>query len=234
MFRKIVLALLLFLSGAVSALWLVDWTELSRGVWAGAGPGDPPASCMPGDVNGDSRFNISDPVFLLARLFGGGPRPQSCTTEIATPEAYFVNALDTTTVVVVRHAEKDIGLDPGLTEKGHARARRLAEILAAAPVTHLFSSNLRRTKETLGPLALSTALDIEPIANVTDVVARLEGLERGTLAVVAHHSFTVHAILEGLGVDDSREINVNGGNYDNLFIVVRDDSAGAQLVHLKY
>jgi probable phosphoglycerate mutase len=71
-------------------------------------------------------------------------------------------------LVLVRHGEPvriDEGdvegpADPGLTERGHDQAARVAAWLAADGVDAIVTSPLRRARETAAPLA--TALGIEP------------------------------------------------------------------------
>ena len=106
-------------------------------------------------------------------------------------------AADRQIIFVVRHAEradagspaaKMMGADPSLSEMGKARADRLAAILRVAQVGHIFTTELRRTRETAAPLAAATHLDIValPATDVDGLVTRLSAahgtsLRRGTL-----------------------------------------------------
>ena len=57
-------------------------------------------------------------------------------------------------VIVVRHAEKaDQTPDTALSPKGRARAKALADLLRDAGVTHIVTSEYRRSQETAAPLA---------------------------------------------------------------------------------
>ena len=104
-------------------------------------------------------------------------------------------------VAVVRHAEKASGDDPSLSAAGRTRARALAELFDGVPVHRLIASDLRRTQETIAPLARKKDLRIErtpsqPEAKAASEVAqKLKELRVGEFAVVAHHSFTIAAIL---------------------------------------
>jgi hypothetical protein len=185
------------------------------------------AECLDGDVNGDGELNLSDPVHLLQFLFLGGSAPVSCETP-STPVS---------TVMVIRHAEKSPdGADPGLTAEGQERAQELVRILARAGVDFLVASDLRRTHETLEPLAAFLELPVEQIAEPADVVAYLNGLPAGSLALVAHHSYTIPSILSGLEVDPEavEDLSFGGGNYDNLLILLRRPDAPVQVLPLKY
>ena len=72
------------------------------------------------------------------------------------------DAVEPVSVFLVRHAEKaaDDPQDPQLSVNGKQRASELARILSNAGVTHLFSSQFRRTKSTLQPLAEKTGGEI--------------------------------------------------------------------------
>ena len=64
-------------------------------------------------------------------------------------------------VVLVRHAEPTGGENPGLSAAGRRRAVTLAKMPAGASITAIFTSELRRTKETAAPLA--ALLSIAPV-----------------------------------------------------------------------
>ena len=70
------------------------------------------------------------------------------------------------TVILVRHAEKDRDdpTDPGLTERGIRRAEALAKTLRAAGVTKLYATEYQRTKATLQPLSELLGLPVESYA----------------------------------------------------------------------
>lgn len=53
------------------------------------------------------------------------------------------------------------GADPGLTELGHRQAARVVDALAGEPVTAIYSSPMRRARETADPLV--TARGLAPV-----------------------------------------------------------------------
>jgi phosphohistidine phosphatase SixA len=184
-----------------------------------------PVQTVDGDVNGDGDLNVTDPVYLLRFLFLGGPPPAPCPPP-GGPAS---------TVVIVRHAEKEsTGADPGLTPEGQARAAHLAAVLGKARVDALVASELKRTQETLQPLADLKSMSLELIEDEEDVVARLTALPAGSVAVVAHHSYTIPTILKQLGIEDLTGIDVSGNNYDEFLVVLRPTGGKPQLVHLTY
>jgi hypothetical protein len=215
MSRKLILAATILAAGFIVGRFA---PEARRLVWAD------PLSCVDGDVNADGALDIADPVHLLRFLFLGGEPPTSCAP---VPEPVSM-------VVIVRHAEKLEGADPGLTPEGQARAQELARVLGPTEVKYIVASELLRTQETVQPLATAKGLVMEKIKEPADVVKYMEGLPAGSIAVVAHHSYTIPSILESLGVEGWRDIDVDGMNYDNFIVALRAAGRKTQLLHLKY
>ena len=150
-------------------------------------------------------------------------------------------AADRQIIFVVRHAEradagspdaKTMGADPPLSPMGKARADRLAAILRVAQVNHIFTTELRRTRETAAPLAAATHLDIValPTKDVDGLVTRLSAAH-GTSLVVGH-SNTVPEILKKLGVPEG--VSVSDDDFDDLFVVIKAAGGEVTLVRLKY
>lgn len=154
------------------------------------------------------------------------------------------------TVIVLRHAEKDPGgdpKDPGLSEAGARRAAALAELLAHAGVTHLFSSEYRRTHDTLAPLAARLGLTVQtvPAAKPEELLRALDQLPAGSVAVVAGHSNTVPDVVARLGgelgglVKSGTTSLLPDEAYDRLAVVTRPPEAARALaapstVELRY
>lgn len=58
------------------------------------------------------------------------------------------------TIFITRHADREgTEPDPPLMAKGRCQAEALAELLADAKITHIFTTNLRRTEQTAAPTA---------------------------------------------------------------------------------
>jgi phosphohistidine phosphatase SixA len=138
-------------------------------------------------------------------------------------------------VIVVRHAEKaDQSSDARLSADGLSRAKALAGLLRASGVTHIVTSEYRRTRETARPLAEALALTTEtvPARDIPALVARLRALEATATAVVVGHSNTIPPILRALGWPDPPEIA--DGDYDDVFVVVPRTGQAASMVRLTY
>ena len=80
---------------------------------------------------------------------------------VSTPQATGAESI----VYVLRHAERADAAqpqpDPHLSAAGHRRAARLADLLAAEPITAVLSSDYHRTRETSQPLAARLELPVE-------------------------------------------------------------------------
>jgi broad specificity phosphatase PhoE len=141
---------------------------------------------------------------------------------VRQPEKAAVSAT-TTTVYLVRHAEKDTtpGLtDPPLTPAGRQRALALRDSLASHNPVALFTTDTRRTRDTLVPL--EAALQLTPMSYDAKDPARIAALIRreyaGKKVVVVGHSNTLLPLIEALGVTrPMREIADE--RYDYLFEV---------------
>lgn len=154
----------------------------------------------------------------------------------ARPDPGAPSAALARTIVLVRHAEKDPagGDDPALTPAGEARAVLLARTLGASGVTHLFASELLRTRATLAPLAESTSLAVAqlPARDLERWLAELRGLPAGALAVVAGHSNTVPAIVRGLAGRGPEALGDD--EHDRLFVVTLAEGCEPSLLELRY
>jgi broad specificity phosphatase PhoE len=140
-----------------------------------------------------------------------------------------------TTVIVVRHAEKvDDSVDPDLSERGRERAVRLAQMLAEADVAALFSSQYKRTRQTLLPLAEMFKLKIFTVhaSKTEELVERMLSECPGKTIVVASHSDKVTSIIEALG--GSSVGYLDEAEYDSLFVATLLDDSKADVLQLKF
>ena len=128
-----------------------------------------------------------------------------------------------TTVYIVRHAEKDTlakADDPELSAEGRARAQALNQTLAKRQPAALFTTDTKRTRATLAPLAAATKLapqayDPKRGRDLADLILKDYA---GKSVVVVGHSNTVLSLIDDFGgvppVDEIRD-----NEYDYLFVV---------------
>jgi phosphohistidine phosphatase SixA len=144
-------------------------------------------------------------------------------------------ALAQRAIVVVRHAEKlDQSEDPGLSVEGMSRARALADLLRAAGVTHILTSEYIRTKETARPLAsrLKVTPQIVPAKDTQGIVNQLRLFPPEAVVLLVAHSNTIPPILTRLGWTGT--LDLKDRDYDDVFMVVPRGTAEPSVLRLKY
>ncbi|GAB2528743.1 SixA phosphatase family protein [Spirosoma aerophilum] len=129
-------------------------------------------------------------------------------------------ACSTTTVYIVRHAEKVNETDTtDLTPAGYARAAALAETLADKGIDSIFSTPYYRTRQTAQPLAKRVGLQIVDYpGKPTDAIVERVKHIRGKNVLVVGHSNTILEIARGLGASPTMA-KIESGDFDNLFRV---------------
>jgi len=113
---------------------------------------------------------------------------------------------DTTTVIVIRHAEQELdsSSDPLLTAAGSARAQLLARLLGnphgPGSLTAIYSSPTRRAQLTVAPLAQRLGLHttIVPRDDPKALARRVLHEQAGERVLVVGHSDTVPEIVSAL------------------------------------
>ncbi len=140
-----------------------------------------------------------------------------------------------TTVFLVRHAEKEAeGADPSLNEAGRKRAKTLADVIADAGITAIFSSEFRRTQQTAAPLAgrLGLEVTIIPAKELEALVARARELRPGSRALIVGHSNTVPAAASRL--TGAKAAEMSESDFDRLYVATFRGSGQGDLVLLHY
>jgi broad specificity phosphatase PhoE len=147
-----------------------------------------------------------------------------------------------TTIVVIRHAEKDISTgeaDPPLSEAGKARAALLARMFgngrALGHLDAIYVSTALRARLTAAPLAAS--LGIGSIAVPPDdprgLARRVLRENGGGRVLIVGHTDTVPAIVSALSGNDKIP-EISGDEYGTLYIVTVPRIGRANLLRLTY
>lgn len=147
---------------------------------------------------------------------------------------WLVTSWGSTTVVLVRHAEKLPGNDdPGLSAPGRARAQRLADMLADARLAAIYVTEWTRTRETAAPVAAASGLEarVIPAAEHGQLMRRLKWRHRGDVVLVVGHSNTVPAIAEELGTPIGA---LGDEDYAGLWVITYSRLRGTRLLRLRY
>ncbi len=151
----------------------------------------------------------------------------------------YVNTLSRplTTIILVRHAEKNIEPDnpnPDLSQAGRARAEELVRVLRNAGVTAIYATQYGRTQQTVQPLASALSLPVRNIdsGNTAELVRQITVEHRGGVVFLAGHNNTVPAIITALGGETFPTIPET--EYDNMFVVTIFRAGKAKSVRVKY
>jgi broad specificity phosphatase PhoE len=147
----------------------------------------------------------------------------------------------TTTIIALRHAEKQLGTieDPPLALEGERRALALAQMFATGKplgtVEAIFVSDTRRARDTAAPLAARlglTPMTRDP-ADVEALVGEILDQYRGRVVMVVGHSNTVPALIAELS-DGRVQVAIGENDYGQLFAVSRPSYGPAGLLQMRY
>ena len=142
-----------------------------------------------------------------------------------------------TTVVVVRHAEKeaDGARDPDLTDAGRERADELARLCAERGVSAVYSTAYTRTIETAAPTARRAGVRVDTSfgPGESDEMARVVLRERaGEAVLVVGHSNTVGRVVAAFGGDEIGDLPETV--YDSMFVVTIAPDGGVTTERRRY
>lgn len=160
---------------------------------------------------------------------------------IAVGLAWFFESQATTTIIFVRHAEKDLTVaeDPPLTAAGRARAaeltRQLVDADVVAGIDAIYASPFKRTRQTAEPLSAQLGIPInsyDPDDNEA-VLADILDKYKGKIILVVAHSDTVPSLIADLGA--SKKVPPIAENeYDNIYIISIPWFGKTKTIRLRY
>jgi broad specificity phosphatase PhoE len=139
------------------------------------------------------------------------------------------------TVFLVRHAEKATNVaDPPLTDAGRERAESLADLLADAGISTIFTSQYKRTQETAAPLAerLGLTVTVVPAKDLKALLSKVRALPAGARALIVGHSDTVPALAHRL--TGARVAELTDADYDRLYVATCDKGGRGEVAMLRY
>jgi len=145
-------------------------------------------------------------LLILLLIIGVG------STSANQPESNFK-------LYLVRHAEKqtDEGNDPGLTDAGKFRAYQLTEWFQYKDIKSIWSTDYKRTRDTVIPLVHTLNLQIN-LYDPRDLPALANQLlENRSNALIAGHSNTTPELTRLLCQCDVSDMD--DSEYDLLFVV---------------
>jgi phosphohistidine phosphatase SixA len=152
--------------------------------------------------------------------------------------AYFATfSRPVTTVILVRHAEKNIepdNPDPDLSPAGAARAQEIVRMFGDAGINAIYATQSKRTQETVKPLAAKLGLPITQVnsKSTAELLTQIRSQNRGQVVFISGHNNTVPEIIAALGGPQFPTIPES--EYDNLYLVTVYRTGKAKVVKLKY
>lgn len=162
-------------------------------------------------------------------------------TLIAIGLAWFFESQATTTIIFVRHAEKDttVADDPPLSEVGRERAAELARQLVDADVIAgvdaIYATPFRRTQETARRLAdaLNLPINTYDASDTEDVLETILERHKGKIVLVIGHSNTLPVLIANLGA--SKQVpRIDEHEYDNIYVISIPWFGKTKTIRLRY
>jgi broad specificity phosphatase PhoE len=160
---------------------------------------------------------------------------------IAIGLAWFFESQATTTIIFVRHAEKDLSVkdDPELTEDGQRRAfeltRQMKDADVVASIDAIYSTPFKRNVATVEPLSKLLELPIN-LYDKNDYESVLETIldnHKGKIILVVGHSDTLANLMAELGASKSVP-TIADNEYDNIYIVSIPWFGKTKTIRLRY
>lgn len=149
-------------------------------------------------------------------------------------------ALETTTVVLVRHAEKELSTidNPPLAPDGEQRAERLSQLFGKVSgigrLQAIYVSDTRRAQQTAAPLAARLHLKpvILPGSDIRGTAHHALHDHRGGSVLIVGHSNTLPQLIEQMsGV---RVPEIADDEYDQIYVLSVPTLGKANLLKLEY
>ena len=142
-----------------------------------------------------------------------------------------------TTIILIRHAEKNIepnNSDPDLSPAGQARAQEIVRMFGDAGIRAIYATQYRRTQQTVKPLSDRLGVPITEVnsKNSAEVVRQIRSQHNGEVVFVSGHNNTVPEIISALGGPQLPIIPES--EFDNLYVVTIYRVGKARLLKLKY
>ncbi len=146
-------------------------------------------------------LKLAAPI-LIAVLFGGMVRAQDKT------------------IILVRHAEKvDASRDPDLSAEGKQRAERLAKVIKKYKPGAIYSTDFKRTRDTVAPIAVRRKLQIQTYdaGKPNDLIDAITKSKTKRF-LIAGHSNTVPGLANLIGKKELFK-NLDDTEYGAIWIV---------------
>jgi broad specificity phosphatase PhoE len=140
------------------------------------------------------------------------------------------------TVILIRHAEKDVSptadkVDPDLTDEGRARAQRLVKTVKKYKPTDVYSTNFKRTRLTVTPLAEKRRVAVQlydhrKMNEIYDLIMK----SNKKRVVVVGHNVTIPALANML-IKQEKYKQLEESQYNQMWIIkIRNNKIREKLI----
>ena len=160
---------------------------------------------------------------------------------VAMAFAYW-NSATTTTIVLVRHAERQFGAisDAPLSPQGEVRANRLAQMFGDSEpfgrIERIYVTNTRRTQQTAASLGQRLGLNaivVDAKIDSHELASRVLRENRGGRALIVGHSNTVPEIVAALS-RASKVPPIGEEEFDTVYVVTVPTIGRVSVLRFKY
>jgi phosphohistidine phosphatase SixA len=136
----------------------------------------------------------------------------------------------TTRIYLVRHAERQTGVNPHLTDAGNTRALTLKDTLSTKSINMVLTTDSNRTRETAQPTAtfFNLPLTLYRKDTIPGLVRRLKNLWGKNILLVTH-SETIPLIMQEFGLSLGISTPITG--FNNLIIIKRKKAGQLYMSH---
>ena len=141
-----------------------------------------------------------------------------------------------TTVYIVRHAEKDMAdgnvKDPRLTPEGLKRSFDLSTKMESEEISAIFSTNYIRTIQTAEPLSkrIKKKIQIYDPTIVSDIVRTVNNGYKGKTVLIVGHSNTILPMIRAFG-GSTTITEIKDYDYSYLFKLIINDTVNTSYVY---
>ena len=171
----------------------------------------------------------------------------SLSPSIAQPSADSIQPSEEyTRIIVLRHAPKAKPLetekesnnrkDPPLNTLGLTKAEAYADFADLYSISAIYSTNLRRTKDTVRPLSEKTGVKIDTSIKPFDYQAQIQSIltnHKNKTVVIVGHSNTVPGFINHLLPNENMP-DLAHDAYDDIFILKHYSSDRIELLKLRH
>jgi 2,3-bisphosphoglycerate-dependent phosphoglycerate mutase len=147
-----------------------------------------------------------------------------------------IQAQETTTIVLIRHAEKvkDGTQDPALSAEGKQRAVVLVKMLEQNDIASIYSTNFKRTQQTVLPIAQAKGIAVQTY-HQTDLnwLQKVAKENSGKTILIVGHSNTIPEMANAL-LSEKKFEQYPDTLYDQMLVIQYNEKTKPSVLVLRY